>query len=79
MRTSRQPAKVIFAFGFPLILLAVNSGGLPAATELPGFPTDAYLAFALAVPFMQGGLFATANAGTDLAHDIRRASSTACR
>jgi ABC-2 type transport system permease protein len=56
---------------FPLGLLAVNSGGLEAATQLPGFPTHFYAAFALAVPFMQGALFATMNAGTDLARDIQ--------
>ena len=48
----------------------MNAGGLDAATDLPGFPTDSFLAFALAVPFIQGALFATMNAGTDLARDI---------
>lgn len=70
VRTSRQPAAVIFPLVFPLLLLAVNAGGLDAATRLPGFPTDSYVAFALAVPFIQGALFATMNAGTDLARDI---------
>jgi ABC-2 type transport system permease protein len=54
-----------------LLLLAVNSGGLKAETHLPGFPTDSFVAFALAVPFIQGALFATMNAGTDLARDIQ--------
>jgi ABC-2 type transport system permease protein len=48
----------------------VNAGGLDRATSLPGFPTDSFYAFALAVPFIQGALFATMNAGTDLARDI---------
>jgi len=48
----------------------VNAGGLKGATNLPGFPTDSYLTFALAVPFMQGALFSVMNAGTDLARDI---------
>ena len=56
---------------FPMMLLAVNSGGLKAETHLPGFPTHSFLAFALAVPFIQGALFATMNAGTDLARDIQ--------
>ena len=56
---------------FPLGLLAVNSGGLQPATTIPGFPTDRFVAFALAIPFMQGALFATMNAGTDLARDIQ--------
>ena len=51
--------------------MLVNAGGLSASTELPGFPTDSFLAFALAVPFIQGALFSTMNAGTDLARDIQ--------
>jgi ABC-2 type transport system permease protein len=53
------------------MLLAVNSAGLRASTLLPGFPTHSFLAFALAVPFIQGALFSTMNAGTDLARDIQ--------
>jgi ABC-2 type transport system permease protein len=71
VRTLRQPANIFFALVFPLALLAVNSGGLDPATEIPGFPTESFLAFALAVPFVQGALFATMNAGTDLARDIQ--------
>ena len=70
LRTLRQPAQIVPALVFPLFLLAVNSGGLEDATSLPGFPTDSYLTFALAVPFMQGALFSVMNAGTDLARDI---------
>jgi ABC-2 type transport system permease protein len=69
-RTLRQPAQIVPALVFPLFLLAVNSGGLKDTTDLPGFPTDSYLTFALAVPFMQGALFSVMNAGTDLARDI---------
>ena len=71
VRTSRQPAAVVFPLVFPMLLLLVNSGGLDASTKLPGFPTDSFVAFALAVPFIQGALFATMNAGTDLARDIQ--------
>jgi ABC-2 type transport system permease protein len=71
VRTLRQPANVIGPLVFPMMLLAVNSGGLKAETKLPGFPTTSFVAFALAVPFMQGALFATMNAGTDLARDIQ--------
>ncbi len=70
-RTARQPASAIPPLVFPLLLMAVNAGGLQASTELPGFPTDSFLAFALAVPFIQGALFSTMNAGTDLARDIQ--------
>ena len=70
VRTARQPAQIVPALVFPLFLLAINAGGLDAATNLPFFPTDSYLTFALAVPFIQGGLFAVMNGGTDLARDI---------
>jgi ABC-2 type transport system permease protein len=71
VRTLRQPANVVAPLLFPMLLLAVNSGGLKAETNLPGFPTNSFVAFALAVPFIQGALFATMNAGTDLARDIQ--------
>ena len=70
VRTVRQPAQIVPALIFPLFLLAVNSSGLKRATNLPGFPTDSYLTFALAIPFMQGALFSVMNAGTDLARDV---------
>ncbi len=71
VRTIRQPANVIAPLIFPVMLLAVNSGGLKAETHLPGFPTTSIVAFLLAIPFIQGALFATMNAGTDLARDIQ--------
>jgi ABC-2 type transport system permease protein len=71
VRTLRQPANIIAPVLFPLMLLAVNSGGLRAETHLPGFPTQSAVAFLLAVPFIQGALFATMNTGTDLARDIQ--------
>jgi ABC-2 type transport system permease protein len=71
LRTARQPANVIFPFVFPMMLLAVTAAGLSSATEIPGFPSDSFLAFFLAFPFIQGALFATMNAGTDLARDIQ--------
>jgi ABC-2 type transport system permease protein len=67
----RQPALLATPILFPLILLAVNASGLSAATALPGFPATSYLDFALAIPFMQGALFATLNGGQDLARDIQ--------
>ncbi len=67
----RAPAQLVFPIVFPLVLLAVNTSGLDAATQLPGFPTASYLDFALAVPFMQGALFAALNGGQDLARDIQ--------
>ena len=70
-RTFRQPAMAVPPLVFPVALMLVNSAGLEPSTLLPGFPTDSFLAFALAVPFIQGALFATMNAGTELARDIQ--------
>jgi len=70
VRTLRQPANLAFSFLFPLMLLAVSAGGLNAATRIPGFPGHSYLTFALAVPFVQGALFAANSAGTNFAEDI---------
>ena len=70
-RTLRQPASVLPPLIFPVALMAVNAAGLKASTQLPGFPTNSFLAFALAVPFIQGALFATLNAGSDLARDVQ--------
>jgi ABC-2 type transport system permease protein len=70
IRTLRQPAQIVPSMVFPLILLAINAAGLDAATDLPGFPTDSYLTFALAIPFIQAGIFAVSGAGGDLARDI---------
>jgi ABC-2 type transport system permease protein len=70
LQTLRQPAMVIPPIVFPLIMMAINTGGLNAATNLPGFPADTYLDFAIAVPFMQCSLFACINAGAGLARDV---------
>ena len=70
LRTLRQPALVIPSLAFPMLLLAINSGGLGSATNLPGFPADSYLEFALAIAFVQGALFSANSAGTNIADDI---------
>jgi ABC-2 type transport system permease protein len=70
IRSFRQPGVWIPPLLFPLMLMAVNSNGLKAATHLPGFPTHSFLAFFLPFSFMQGALFASGIAGTDLARDI---------
>ncbi len=71
VRTLRQPAYVIPPLLFPTLLVTVNAAGLKPSTVLHGFPTHSFLAFAIAVPFIQGALFSTMNAGTDLARDIQ--------
>ena len=70
-RTFRQPALIVPTLLFPLILLAVNTGGLNDATRIPGFPVDSYLDFAIVVPFLQAALFAAITSGTELATDIQ--------
>lgn len=72
VRTLRQPASIFPSIFFPLILLTINASGLKQAVNIPGFPSDSYLAFALVVPFMQAALFSTTNAGSSLATDIER-------
>jgi ABC-2 type transport system permease protein len=70
VRTLRQPAMVVPSIVFPLLLLSINSSGLNSATRLPGFPTDSYFQFAIAIPFIQGALFSAMSAGTNVASDI---------
>src|SRR4051794_9535778 len=70
LQTLRQPAMVIPPVLFPLILMSINVSGLDAATNIPGFPSDSYLDFAIAFPFIQGSLFASINAGTAVARDV---------
>jgi ABC-2 type transport system permease protein len=61
---------VVPSLVFPLMLLAINSSGLDSTTRLPGFPTDSYFQFAIAIPFIQGALFSAMSAGTNVANDI---------
>jgi ABC-2 type transport system permease protein len=70
IRTVRQPIIIVPPLVFPLFLLAINASGLDSATSIPGFPAESYVAFALAFPFMQGAIFATNTAGTNVAEDI---------
>src|SRR6476660_1246478 len=70
LKTLRQPFQLFPIVFFPVILLAVNASGLRAATRLPGFPTHSYVSFAIAVAFIQGGMFSLINTGTNLAEDI---------
>jgi len=70
VRLVRQPAAVVPSVIFPLFLLAVNTGGLNSATQIPGFPTDSYITFALGFTFIQAAIFSTMNAGQALAQDI---------
>jgi ABC-2 type transport system permease protein len=53
-----------------LILFAINGSALSPATRIPGFPTDNYRDFLIAMPFIQGAMFVSITAGVDLARDI---------
>ena len=70
LKTLRQPFQMFPIIFFPAILLIINASGLHAATLLPGFPTDSYVSFAIAVAFIQGAMFSLINTGTNLAEDI---------
>ncbi len=69
LRVSRQPASVIPAILFPLVLLAINASGLGSATDIPGFPTDSYITFALGFTFVQAATFGVMIAGQNLGED----------
>ena len=69
-RSVRQPGSIFFALVFPLVFLFVVSGGLKRAADLPGFPADSFLAFALAIAFIHGSLFVSISAAVELGRDI---------
>jgi ABC-2 type transport system permease protein len=71
VRIIRQPALIAQGLVFPLFLYAFNIGGLDLAAKQPGFPTNTYATFALALTFTYCGLYATTVAGVQLGEDIR--------
>ena len=71
VRTMRNPALVAQGMIFPLFIFAFNVGGLDLATSLPGFPTESYVTFALALTFAYCGLYAVMVAGSQLGEDVR--------
>ncbi len=67
----RQPANWIVGAAFPLLIAAVSASAFSRSTSLPGFPnTDSFLQFLMAGTIMQGTLFGSITASTDLALDI---------
>lgn len=67
----RQPSSWIFGAAFPLLITAVSASAFGRATSLEGFPdTDSFLQFLMAGTILQGTLFGSINASTDLAIDI---------
>jgi ABC-2 type transport system permease protein len=70
-RTLRQPPLIVLGLAFPLFLYGLNVGGLDLATSLPGFPTESYATFALALTFAFSGVMGVLVAGNQLGEDIR--------
>lgn len=67
----RQPSSWIFGGLFPLLITAVSASAFGRATSLPGFPdATSFLQFLMAGTVLQGVLFGSINASTDLALDI---------
>jgi ABC-2 type transport system permease protein len=71
MNILRQPIAIIPSLTFPLVFLALNSSALARAIELPGFPkVDSFLQFMVSSTIIQGALFGSIAAGSDMANDI---------
>ncbi|MCP3854876.1 MAG: ABC transporter permease [Actinomycetia bacterium] len=67
----RQPASWVFGGLFPLLITAVSASAFSRATDLPGFPDSrSFLQFLMAGTILQGVLFGSIEASTDLALDI---------
>lgn len=68
--TLRQPILFVPGLVFPLFMLWVLSGAGDAVTEIPGFPTDSYVAFILGSMMVQVAASATTGAGSALGGDL---------
>ncbi|MGH2756789.1 MAG: ABC transporter permease [Actinomycetota bacterium] len=67
----RQPRAIIPPILFPLMFMALSSAAFDRTTQLPGFPqSDSFLQFLICATIIQGALFASIAAGSDMAHDI---------
>jgi ABC-2 type transport system permease protein len=70
-QTFRRPQLLAPILIFPSLLLAVQTGGASAATQLPGFPSvNGFLDFMLAGAMIQSALLASNSGGIALAVDI---------
>ncbi len=70
-QTFRRPQLLAPILIFPSLLLAVQTGGAGAATQLPGFPqVHGFLDFMLAGAMIQAALLASNSGGIALAVDI---------
>jgi len=71
LNTLRQPQMWVPSMVFPLIFTAINTAAMGRATQLPGFPADSFLDFAVATAVLQGVLFGATAGGSDMAVDIQ--------
>ena len=71
LNTLRQPTSVVPSLTFPLLFLALTSAAFDRSTSLPGFPpVDSFLQFVVSTTIVQGALFGSIAAGSDMATDI---------
>lgn len=69
--TLRRPQFLMPMLAFPSLLLAVNTGGLSQATNLPGFPTDTpFFDFQLPAALAQSLLFGGVGSGIAVALEL---------
>lgn len=69
--TVRQPTSIIPALIFPMFFMALSSSAFERATNLPGFPpVDSFLQFLVCTTIIQGALFGSIAAGSNMATDI---------
>jgi ABC-2 type transport system permease protein len=69
--TIRQPTSIIPAVLFPLIFMSLSSAALNESINLPGFPpVDSFLQFLVTTTIIQGALFGSISAGSNMAIDI---------
>jgi len=67
----RQPRAIIPPILFPLMFMALSSAAFDRTTQLPGFPeSESFLQFLICATIVQGALFASIAAASDVAHDI---------
>jgi ABC-2 type transport system permease protein len=67
----RQPQVWLPSIVFPLFFAALNTAAFQRSTNLPGFPaTDSFLDFLFPATIVQGVLFGSLGAGSELAQDI---------
>lgn len=67
----RQPPVFVPAMVFPLIFTAMNAAAFERAASLPTFPeVESFLAFLLPAAVLQGVLFGSTSAGTEIATDV---------